>query len=488
MQVPFRGPATLARALALVLAFVLAFGLALAAAPTAPAAAGAATDVTLDTAAARWEEVSRKIWDYAETALDERRSAALLEEILEKEGFSVTRGVAGMPTAFVASAGSGSPVVGILAEYDALPGLSQVAGASKKTPLVAGAPGHGCGHNLLGTAAVAAAVAANRERLLAKLPGTIRVFGTPAEEQILGKTFMIRDGAFRGTDAVLAWHPEQSNYVYSKPRLAITAIDVEFFGRTAHAAANPWLGRSAVDALEVFEHALALMREHVLPTARLHRVIKEGGLAANIIPDYARVQWFVRDETGARVDEMLSRIRKAAEGAGLATETTAKVNLLASTREPIYNDVLSRVVQKNLERVGPPRFDAVDVALAKAIQKEVGIPEAGLAGEVLPFVPGHGSGASSDVGETSAAVPLAELAVATGAAGQPWHHWAVTSCASQPLGRKGMLVAAKVLAGSLTDLLRDPAAVAAAKAEFQKSTGGKPYLSPLAEGAVPKVY
>lgn len=480
MQVPFRGPAALALG--------LVFGLALTAAPAAPAAQSGDTDAYLDTTAVRWEDVSRKIWDYAETALNERQSAALLEGILEKGGFTVTRGVAGMPTAFVASAGSGSPVIGILAEYDALPGLSQVAGASKKTPLVAGAPGHGCGHNLLGTAAVAAAVAANHERLLAKLPGTIRVFGTPAEEQLLGKPFMLRDGVFAGTDAVLAWHPADATYVCTKPYLAIAAIDVEFFGKTAHAAMNPWLGRSALDAVEIFDHALALMREHVLPTARLHRAIKNGGLAANIIPDYARVQWFVRDESGVRVDEMLSRIRKAAEGAGLATETTSKVSLLASTREPLFNDELSKVLQKNLVRVGAPAWDAADLALARGIQKEVGVPEAGLADTVLPYAPGHGSGASSDVGETSGALPLAELAVATGAAGQPWHHWAVTSCAGHALGRKGMLVAAKVLASSVTDLLNDARTVAAAKAEFQKSTAGKPYVSPLAKDAVPKVY
>jgi aminobenzoyl-glutamate utilization protein B len=480
MQVPFRAPAALALG--------LVFGLTLVAAPAAPAAAGAGTDAYLDTTAAQWAEVSRKIWDYAETALQETKSAALLADLLEKEGFTVTRGVAGMPTAFVASAGSGSPVIGILAEYDALPGLSQVAGASKKTPLVAGAPGHGCGHNLLGTAAVAAAVAANRQRIEGKLPGTIRVFGTPAEEQILGKTFMLRDGAFAGADTVLSWHPEHTNYVYSGRRLAITAVDVEFFGKTAHAAANPWLGRSSLDAVEVFEHAMSLMREHVLPTARLHRVVKDGGLAANIIPDYARVQWFVRDENGERVNEMVGRLRKAADGAALATETAAKVTLLASTRNPLYNEAISKVVQRNLERVGAPKWDAADVALAKAIQKEVGVPEAGLTEAVLPWAPGRGSGASSDVGEVSAAVPLAELGVQTGPTGAPWHHWGVAACAASPVGVKGMFVAAKVLASSVTDLLKDAGTIAAAKAEFQKSTGGKPYVSPLAADAKPKTY
>lgn len=478
MQVPFRRPAALALGLA------LAFG----AARPAPAAPPAGTDASVDADAARWEEVSRKIWEWAETGLAERKSSALLADILEKEGFAVTRGVAGMPTAFVASAGSGAPVVAILAEYDALPGLSQRAGEAKKSPVVAGAAGHGCGHNLLGTAAVAAAVAANRARIAGKLPGTIRVFGTPAEEQILGKTFLLRDGAFAGTDVVLSWHPEQANFVYSGRRLAITAVDVEFFGKTAHAAANPWLGRSALDAVEVFEHAMSLMREHVLPTARLHRVVKDGGLAANIIPDYARVQWFVRDENGERVNEMIGRLKKAADGAALATETSAKVTLLASTREPLYNETLSKIFQRHLERVGAPRWDAADETLARAIQKEVGIREDGLHREVLPWAPGRGASASSDIGEVSAAHPLAELAVATGPAGAPWHHWDVTSCAASGIGVKGMLVAAKVLASSALDLLADPAAVAKAKAELERTTGGKAYVSPLAKDAVPKTY
>ncbi len=480
MQVSFRCPA----------AALAALSICLGTAPSATAAPplSAEMDALVDASAGRWEDVSRKIWDFAETALKETKSAALLEEILEKDGFAVTRGAAGMPTAFVASAGTGAPVVAIIAEYDALPGLSQKAGEARKDPVLAGAPGHGCGHNLLGTAAIAAAVAANRARIAGKLPGTIRVFGTPAEEQILGKPFMLRDGVFAGTDAVLSWHPEQANYVYSGRRLAITAVDVEFFGKTAHAAANPWLGRSSLDAVEVFEHAMSLMREHVLPTARLHRVVKNGGLAANIIPDYARVQWFVRDENGERVNEMMGRLRKAAEGAALATETTAKVTLLASTRNPFYNEALSKVVQRNLERVGAPKWAAADVALAKAIQKEVGIAEAGLADAILPWAPGRGSGASSDVGEVSAAVPLAELGVQTGPTGAPWHHWDVASCAASPMGVKGMLVAAKVLASSLTDLLREPATIAAAKAEFETSTGGKAYVSPLAKDQKPATY
>lgn len=475
-----QSPRSFRLSLRLPLALVLTAAATLRAAVVSAASSGAA-----ETDEARWNRVAEEIFGHAELGLQETKSAETLIRELEKEGFRVERGTSGMPTAFVATIGSGSPVVGILAEYDALPGLSQKPGAASKQPVVDGAPGHGCGHNLLGTAAVAAAALANRERLARKLPGTLKVFGTPAEEQIIGKTFLARDGAFAGTDVVLSWHPEDLNYVYTRPRLAITVVDVEFFGTTAHAAASPWMGRNALSALELFDHAIALMRESVLPTARMHRVIKAGGVAANVIPDYTKVQYFVRDETGERVDGMLRRLRKSADGAALATETRAQVTVLAATREPLYNEVLSRVMQQELDKAGAPRFDEKDQELARAIQKEIGVETSGLALEVVAYGPMHGGTASSDVGETSAVVPLAELAVATRPQGTPAHHWAQTSCAGADVGRKGMHVAARVLAKSLEALLASPAKVAEARAEWVKTTKGKPYVSPLAEGAKP---
>jgi aminobenzoyl-glutamate utilization protein B len=449
-----------------------------------------ATDAYLEKTRPRWEQVSRQIWELAETGLEETRSSALVADVLEKEGFKVQRGVAGMPTAFVATAGSGSPVIAILAEYDALPGLSQKAGEAQKDPLAKGAPGHGCGHNLLGTAAVAAAVAANQSRIAKRLPGTIKVFGTPAEEVISanGKTFMLKAGAFQGTDVVLSWHPDDVNEVIAGTRLAVASASIEFFGKTAHAAASPWLGRSALDSMEVFEHAMSLMREHILPTARIHRVIRNGGLAANIIPDYSKVEWWLRDAKDASVHEMLERMRKAADGAALATDTRAKVTVLGTIRSPINNEAIGRVLQKELERVGPPRWEESDVAFARALQKELGVEQAGLSDRIEPYGRGHGSTASSDIAEVSAAAPLAEIGVAVRPRGTAAHHWAQTACAAHPVGFKGMLVAAKVLGASAVDLLGDPAAVAAAKAEFAKSTNGKPYVSPLAEDAKPVVF
>lgn len=449
---------------------------------------GTPTDAYLDQTRPRWEQVSRQIWDFAETALQEKKSAAYLADLLTKEGFKVERGIGGLPTAFVATAGSGSPVVGVLAEYDALPELSQKAGEPQKAPLVQGAPGHGCGHNLLGTAAVAAAVAANKNRIEKKLPGTIQVFGTPAEEMLVGKTFMLGGGAFKNTDVALSWHPDDKNEINVGKRLALTATEVEFFGKTAHAAASPWLGRSALDAMELFEHAMSLMREHILPTARIHRVIKNGGAVANVIPDYSKVQVWLRDVNGASVDQMIARMRKAAEGAAMATETRAKVVVLASVREPISNEVLGRLMQKELERVGVPRFDERDAELARAIQKDLGLEPAGLSSEILPYGPGHGSTASSDIGEVSAALPLAELGIAVRPLGTAAHHWAQTTCAAHPMGLKGMLVAAKVMSSSMVDMLVDPAIVAAAKAEFAKSTKGKAWVNPLPPDAKPVVF
>ncbi|TMA14290.1 MAG: amidohydrolase [Deltaproteobacteria bacterium] len=436
----------------------------------------APTDAYLDQTRTKWEQFSKQIWSYAETGLREDKSAQAFEEALQKEGFTVTKGVGGMPTAFVATAGKGEPVVAILAEYDALPGLSQKPGEAKKDPEQEGGPGHGCGHNLLGTAALAAGIAANHARIEEKLPGTIQVFGTPAEELLLGKVFMLKAGSFDHTDIVLTWHPEASNQVVTRPRLALTATDVEFFGKTAHAAAAPWLGRSSLDAVELFDHAMSLMREHIQPTARIHRTIKNGGLVPNVIPDYAKIQVWLRDQTGAAVQEMLERMRKAAEGAALGTETRAKVTVLASGRDPINNEVIGRTMQKHLDE------------FAKAVQKEVGAEPSGLSTEIVPFGPNHGGTASSDLGEVSAAKPLAELNVVTRPMGTAAHTWGQTACAIHPLGLKGMDVASKVLGATAVDFLQNPKLVSDAKAEFARATKGKPYQSPLAMDAKPAVY
>ena len=444
-----------------------------------------ASDAFLDQTRERWTTLAKKIWDTPETALNEKKSAQALVDALQKEGFKIAWGVGGEATAFVATAGSGSPTVAFLAEYDALPGLSQKAGSASKGAVVDAGPGHGCGHNLLGTAATAAAIAANRDRQSRKLPGTIQLFGTPAEEVLFGKTFMIRDGAFKATDVVLAWHPDDQNRVTNRTRLAAAATEVEFFGKSSHASASPWAGRSALDALMLFDHAMALMREHIKPTARIHRVVKEGGAAANIIPDHTMGEYWVRDATGESVQELLGRLRKAADGAAMATETRAQVKLTFSVRDVVPNGALDAVLQKELERIGPPTYDAQDQAFARALQKELGIEQSGMTEKVQPYAVKNGGTASSDIGEVSAVVPLAELNLATRPLGTAAHHWAQTACAAHPLGYKGMAIAAKVLAASTIDVLTDPTAVKTAKEEFVVQTKGKPYVSPLAPGAKP---
>jgi aminobenzoyl-glutamate utilization protein B len=458
---------------------VSSFGLAAALATSSPQQSAPGTDSYLEQTRAQWDALAQRIWETPEVALQEKKSSAALAEVLKKEGFQVTWGSGGQPTAFIATVGSGSPVIGYVAEYDALPQLSQAAGKPKKEPLAESAPGHACGHNLLGAASVAAAIAANKERTVRKLAGTIQVFGTPAEEVLFGKTFMIRDGAFKKTDAMLTWHPSTHTRIINRARLAATSVDVEFFGRSSHAASSPWLGRSALDALTLFDHAMALMREHVKPTARIHRIVKEGGAAANIIPDHTRGEYWVREATADAMNEIIERLRKAADGAALATETRAQVRVRFSVRDPVPNDVLDAVVQKQLERVGPPRFDTSEVQFAKAMQKELGVEPAGLFDQVMPYAQKNGDSASSDIGEVSALVPLAELNVATRPLGTAAHHWATTSSAGHSVGRKGMQVAAKVLAAAGVDLLADPALVKSAKEEFVRQTKGKPYVSPL---------
>ncbi|MCX6955467.1 MAG: M20/M25/M40 family metallo-hydrolase [Verrucomicrobia bacterium] len=439
----------LSRLRLLVVGWGIMAGVRLIAQPAATAAAEVATratDTYLEGSRGQWEALARTIWDASELALDETKSSAALAAVLEKEGFAVVWGAGGQPTAFVATAGTGSPVVGLLAEYDALPSLSQAAGVTKKQALVAEGPGHGCGHNLLGSAAVAAAVATNRERVARKLPGTIKLFGTPAEEAGFGKTFMARDGAFTGTDVMLAWHPD----------------------------------------LMLFDHALALMREHIRPTARLHRVVNNGGAAANIIPDYTRGQYWARDASGEAVNELLVRMRKAGEGAAMATETTVKFTLRFSMRDPLPNDALNRSLQRELDRVGAPVFDAADAELAKGIQRELNFSPVGMSSAAMPYLTPNGGTASSDIGEVAAMMPLAELGVAVRPLGTPAHHWAQTTCAASPIGYKGMLVAAKVLAATGLNLLTDAKAVQAAKDEFAERTKDVPYVSPLAADAKPR--
>ncbi|HEU4522544.1 MAG TPA: amidohydrolase, partial [Thermoanaerobaculia bacterium] len=426
---------------------------------------------TVDSHRAELIALSYEIWRHAETALKETRSSEALAEFAEKQGFRVTRGLAGMPTAFLAEYGSGSPVIGIMGEYDALPGISQKAQPVKEA-LTAGAAGHGCGHNLFGVGSLAAAMAVKDLIDAGKVKGTVRFYGTPAEEAVGGKIYMLRDGVMKGVDVMLAWHPSDKTQSDTKSSQALVDIDVEFTGRAAHAAFDPWNGRSAVDGAEIFTHAVNLMREHIRPTARMHYTIVRGGQVPNVIPEYAQVWMWMRDLEMTEVEEMLARIRKIAAGAAMAADVESKVNIRGGDWNMLTNIAGQRVVQKNLEWLGPPVFTAQEQEFAKQIQRATGVEEKGLSTTVEPFEekPGPAEGGSTDVGDVSWNIPTLHLSVTTAPAGAPWHGWSVVACGGMSIGHTGMLYAAKALAATMIDLYRNPQDIAAIRQEFTSDT------------------
>lgn len=425
-------------------------------------------------------DISDKIWEYAEIELSEKRSSKLLADMLEAAGFTVERGVAGLETAFMATWGSGSPCIGILAEYDALPGISQERGNPVKTPLVEGGAGHGCGHNIFGTACVGAAIALKETMVAHEIPGTLILYGCPAEETVVGKVIMAREGLFEGLDAAITWHPGQRTKVTLMQSLALNNFEITFTGRTAHGAADPWNGRSALDALEMLNFGINLMREHVKPTVRIHYVVKDGGGAPNVVPDKATGWYYVRDSTREGVSHVFRRLLKIAEGAALATETQMQLKLITGVHEELVNSVIAETHLKNLELVGPPQFSEEEQEFAQELQRTLGSEETGLRTEIEPFEPGEGRG-STDVAEVSWLTPLAEFSVAMAPLETPWHSWVVVSCGGTSLGHKAMMVAAKVLAGSGLDLFTDADLLRRARAEFEKNTADHPYVSPLDE-------
>jgi aminobenzoyl-glutamate utilization protein B len=426
-------------------------------------------------------DMSMELWDFAEIALREHQSAEYLANVLEAEGFSVERGVAGMPTAFVASFGSGSPRIGILAEYDALPNIGNAI-VPEKAPREDGYPhGQGCGHNLFGAGSVAAAIAVKRTMEEHGIQGTIRLYGTPAEETVVGKVYMAKAGLFDDLDAAFDWHPGLDTGVRNSSGQAMNNFEVEFFGQAAHAAADPWNGRSALDAVEMMDFGANLMREHVKPSARIHYVIPSGGEAPNVVPEYAKVWYYVRDTARAPVEEYYDWLLNIAKGAALATRTEYKVTLITGVHELLLNRPLQEAMQTNLEAVGPPQFTEEDQEFARSLQSFIGIEEKGLNDEIKPLKddPEPPGGGSTDVAEVSWITPEAGLSVTTAAAGIPWHSWATTASHGTPGSVKGAVVAAKVLALTGIDVMTNPDLLARAQAYFQEKTGGKPYVSPV---------
>ncbi len=426
-------------------------------------------------------EIARDLWTLSETALKEERSAERLSEVLAAEGFSVESGVAGMPTAFVATWGEGRPIVGVLAEYDALPGVGNAA-VPERSPREDGVTaGQGCGHNLFGAASVTGAIAVKRALEKLGLPGTVRLYGTPAEETVVGKVYMARDGLFDDLDAAIDWHPGTETGTRNQPGRAMNSFTVEYFGQAAHGALDPWNGRSALDAVELMNYGVNLMREHVEPTARIHYVIPAGGDAPNVVPEYAKVWYYVRDVNRETVQGYYDRILKIAEGAALATETTHKVTLITGVHECLMNRPLQEAVQANLELVGRPEYTEEEQDFARRLQRYLEVEEKGYVGDVLPLADEIQpvEGGSTDVCEVSYIVPEIGFRVTTAAADIPWHSWAATACHGTTAGLKGAIVASKVIALTGVDLMTDPELLAAAKADFLERSGGRPYQSPI---------
>ena len=430
--------------------------------------------------------LSDRVWEIAETALREDESAKALADYAEAKGFTVQRGVAGMPTAFVASYGQGRPVIAIMGEYDALPGISQKASAVKE-PLREGAAGHGCGHNLFGAASMGAALAIKELIAAGTLTGTIRFLGTPAEESIGGKIYMIREGVFKDVDAVLVWHPADETKVDYEGAQANVQFFVEFRGRTAHAAADPWNGRSAADAIEAFTHGLNLLREHVKPTVRIHYTVQKAGDVPNVVPDYARILTWVRDSKRPGVDTVFARVQEIARGAALIAGVEHTLTIQTGYTDMNILESGLKLLHENLALVGEPSYTAEEQAFARELQKATGQKEVGMVAALEPLKPiaKDPPGGSTDVGDVSWVVPTLHFSVATAPKDVPWHAWPVVASSRMSIGHKGMLRAAQALAATAVDLFQDRARLDAIKKEWAAKTSGMTYKWLVPDGPPP---
>jgi len=448
-------------------------------------------------------EVSDKVWEYAELGLQEHKSSSLLAGELEKAGFKVQRGIAEMPTAFVASYGSGKPAIGVLGEYDALPGLSQKP-IPRKEPLTPEAPGHGCGHNIYGTSGIAGVVAVKAAIDAGGIEGTIKFFGCPAEENFSGKAYMVRDGFFDGVDAVLGHHPGSMNAATLKSCLAISSAKFTYFGESAHAAASPEAGRSALDAVELMNIGVNYLREHLIQEARIHYVIEDGGGQPNVVPARARSWYYVRAPEREQVESVYKRVLDIAKGAALMTGTTYEVKADKGLYNIIPNRTLAELVVKNMREIGTPTYTEEERKFAQEMAKTIspeqkreqlrkskrlgweklmdidideGVPDPWGEGEVSP--------GSTDVAEISWITPTKEFSTATCALGTPGHSWQFAAFSGSSIGHKSLIFASKTMAASVIDLLMEPEILQKAREEFATRLRGRVYTSPLSPESKP---
>ena len=451
-------------------------------------------------------EISDTIWEYAEVGLQEFKSAALLADELEQVGFTVERGVAGMPTAFVASYGSGTPVLGIMGEYDALPSLSQKP-LPHREPVKEGAPGHACGHNIHGTSGMAAAIAVRVAMEEQKIPGTIKFFGCPAEETLVGKVFMVRDGVFRGVEAVLSHHPGMFNVTGLGSSNAMDSVKFHFYGRAAHAAGSPTDGRGASDAVELMNVGVNYMREHVVQEARIHYVTEDGGHEPNVIPPYARSWYYIRAPERDQVEQIHQWVLDMAEGADLMAQTTHQVEFLTGCYNTLPNRCLSELVTRNMREIGTPTYTGKELAWAAELNQSIPVvqkrewlrrskrPNGEELMNVLvdrsipdPWDEGEKGGGSTDVGDVSWNTPTLEFSTAAGIVGTPGHSWQFAASSGMSIGHKSLLFAAKTIAASILDLCTQPGLLEKAREDFLERTKGKEYRSPLPPDLKPPLH
>ncbi len=429
---------------------------------------------TLEDKTSHYNTMAGTIWKLAEPGYLEEKTTAILQKELSDAGFTISIGTAGMPTGFTASYGSGHPIIAILAEMDALPGLSQEA-RPDRLPLQQGGYGHGCGHNLFGTASVAAAVAVKKWMVDHQVKGTIRLYGTPAEEGAGGgKTYFVKANVFNDVDAVLHWHPGDNNSASPSSTLAYKLGLFRFSGLAAHAAAAPDKGRSALDGVEAMNFMVNMMREHVSQESRIHYVIKKGGMTSNIVPDFAEVEYTVRNPTVAGVEEIWDRLLKAAEAGAMGTGTTVTHEVMTGLYNVLPNETLAKLMQKNLERVGGLKYTDEETRFAETIRKTVSstnLPPISSAGEVLPYKLNGLTSASTDVGDISWVVPTTGLSVATWVPGVPAHSWQAVACDGMSIGFQGMMIAAKTIALSAADIFQQPSIIKPALDELIKARG-----------------
>jgi aminobenzoyl-glutamate utilization protein B len=449
----------------------------------------------------RFIDLADKVWAMPEVCYTEARSSAEHLAELRHQGFRITENVASIPTALMGEWGEGGPVIAFLGEYDALPGLSQEAGVAEPRPVEAGGHGHGCGHNLLGSAALLSATAVKDWLAAHKVPGRVRYYGCPAEEGGAAKTFMVRAGAFDDADIAITWHPNSFWEVAVTPSLANTRADFIFTGRTAHAAASPHLGRSALDAVELMNVGVNYMREHMPSDARVHYALLDtGGIAPNVVQAHARVRYSIRARDLPGMNELVGRVHKIAQGAALMTETKMEMRIISAVSNVLDNTPLEQTLHRIMEELGPPHFDEADKAFAAKIQStltdkdiasvfhSIGMDptDRPLADFIVPLDARRNPQiGSTDVGDVSWVVPTVQVHAPTVAIGTPFHTWQVVAQGKSPHAHKAMVQAAKAMAALGVKALNEPELIASAKADLAKRTARTPYVSPLPDNVAP---